>query len=207
LSTISNRSTGVDSDQPAETPLRTIRADARRNRQKVLASARAVFAEAGNEAQVDDVARRAGVGIGTVYRHFPTKETLRDAVVLDGFEQLAERARRALDDPDPWRGLRDFMRQAVADFGDQRALGDVACMELTAGEGPLAACRDAASRDLAALLRRAQDAKVVRADVTAGDLERMLLGLTRTPILDDPDPVASRERWLNVILDGLRVRA
>src|SRR3954462_12789547 len=84
---------------------RPLRADARRNRERVLTAARAVFAEAGREAQMDDVARRAMVGVGTVYRHFPTKEALIEAIALDAFEQIAQRAREALEQADPWEGF------------------------------------------------------------------------------------------------------
>ena len=81
---------------------RPLRADARRNRERVIAAARAVFAEHGRDAQMDDVARRAGVGVGTVYRHFPTKEALLVALALDAFERVVAEARRALENPDPW---------------------------------------------------------------------------------------------------------
>ena len=79
---------------------RPLRADARRNREKVIAAARAAFAEQGREAQMDDVARRAEVGVGTVYRHFPTKEALLEALIEDTFAQIAERTREKLDRAD-----------------------------------------------------------------------------------------------------------
>src|ERR1044071_6160977 len=89
----------------AATEERPLRADARRNREKVLAAARAVFSEHGREAQMDDVARRAGVGVGTVYRHFPTKEALIEALMVDSFKSIAAEAERALDIEDPWEAL------------------------------------------------------------------------------------------------------
>src|SRR6201991_4974801 len=82
-----------------------LRADARRNRERVLTAARAAFAEHGREAQMDDVARRAGVGVGTVYRHFPTKEALVNALALDLFEKLVQGAREALAIEDPWEAF------------------------------------------------------------------------------------------------------
>ncbi len=87
---------------PGEQPLR---ADARRNREKVLAAARAVFSEHGRDAQMDDVARRAGVGVGTVYRHFPTKEALIEALMVAAFETIAEAAEAALEIEDPWEAF------------------------------------------------------------------------------------------------------
>src|SRR3954453_18750875 len=89
----------------SETVHRPLRADARRNRERVLAAARAVFAEHGREAQMDDVARSAGVGVGTVYRHFPTKEALVQALALDLFEGLVRGAREALTLEDPWEAF------------------------------------------------------------------------------------------------------
>src|ERR1041384_5426357 len=84
---------------------RPLRADARRNREKVLQAARSVFSEHGRDAQMDDVARRAGVGVGTVYRHFPTKEALIEALMVAAFQTIADEAHRALDIEDPWEAF------------------------------------------------------------------------------------------------------
>src|ERR1700710_2460976 len=89
----------------AATEERPLRADARRNREKVLTAARAVFSEHGRDAQMDDVARRASVGVGTVYRHFPTKEALIEALVVDSFERLAGLATDARGRERPWGGV------------------------------------------------------------------------------------------------------
>src|SRR3954465_2303509 len=86
-------------DQLAPRPLR---ADARRNRERVITAAGAVFAEHGRDAQMDDVAKRAGVGVGTVYRHFPTKEALIEALAMDRFERILAAGREALLNPDAW---------------------------------------------------------------------------------------------------------
>src|SRR5690349_23270979 len=98
--------------QIVEPTVRPLRADARRNREKVLAAARVVFAEHGAEAQMDDVARRAKVGVGTVYRHFPTKEALLTALSQDTFARIAERARGLLDLEDPWEAFTTMMWDA-----------------------------------------------------------------------------------------------
>src|SRR5687768_11863989 len=101
---------------------RPLRADARRNRERVIKAARAVFAEQGRDAQVDDVARRAKVGVGTVYRHFPTKEALLEALVRDRFAQLAEWALEALEEEDAWAAFeRVVWRGAELHAGDRKS--------------------------------------------------------------------------------------
>ena len=84
-----------------ETAVRQLRADARRNRERILGAAKDVFAEQGADAQMDDVARKAGVGVGTVYRHFPTKEALLEALALEAFEHITTVAKEAVHDPNP----------------------------------------------------------------------------------------------------------
>src|ERR1700754_2182360 len=88
---------------------RPLRADARRNRERVLKAAQATFAEHGHEAQMDDVARRAGGGVGTVYRHFPTKEALMEALAVDRFERVLAAGKLALDRADPWEALAEAL--------------------------------------------------------------------------------------------------
>ena len=92
---------------------RPLRADARRNRERILKAARAVFAEQGMNSQIDDVAKRAKVGVGTVYRHFPTKEALLDALVREHFEEIAGFAREALEREDAWEGFCELMWRAA----------------------------------------------------------------------------------------------
>src|SRR5450755_4694198 len=105
----------IDTDRP-------LRADARRNRERILESARAVFAEYGAEAQIDDVARRAGVGVGTVYRHFPTKEALLVELLREKFRLFADRGRAALtQDGEPFTLIEDLLRRNA-----ETVAGDVA---------------------------------------------------------------------------------
>src|SRR3954447_18616085 len=89
---------------------RVLRADARRNREAVIAAAKKLFADQGLDAQMPDVARAAKVGVGTVYRHFPTKDDLIAAMAAERFERLAEKAREELEAPDAWEGIADFIR-------------------------------------------------------------------------------------------------
>src|SRR5213593_3762177 len=92
---------------------RALRADARRNREAVLAAAKKLFADQGLDAQMPDVAKAAKVGVGTVYRHFPTKDDLIAALAAERFERLAEKAREGIDGDDAWEGLCDFIRFAA----------------------------------------------------------------------------------------------
>src|ERR671915_1320812 len=110
-----------------------LRADARRNRERVLKAARAVFADHGIEAQIDDVAKRAKVGVGTVYRHFPTKEALLDAVVRERFEEIAGYAEEALRHEDAWEGFSELIwRAAERNADDLGFCGAVASTDCSA---------------------------------------------------------------------------
>jgi AcrR family transcriptional regulator len=104
---------------------RTLRADARRNREAVIAAARQLFADQGLDAQMPDVAKAAKVGVGTVYRHFPTKDDLIAALVADRFERLAQTARDGLEAEDPWEGISDFIRYSAQIQADDRGLCEV----------------------------------------------------------------------------------
>src|SRR3954463_7412337 len=104
---------------------RPLRADARRNRERVLTAAREVFAEHGREAQMDDVARQAEVGVGTVYRHFPTKEALIEALALEAFERVATAAREALQTEDAWEALTHALWAGARSLAGDRALAEL----------------------------------------------------------------------------------
>src|SRR5829696_9601637 len=106
-------------------PEKPLRADARRNRERILKAARAVFADQGIEAQIDDVARRAKVGVGTVYRHFPTKELLLDAIVREHFDAIAVMAREALASEDGWAGFCELIWRAAERNAADRSLCEV----------------------------------------------------------------------------------
>src|SRR5213082_2372138 len=115
------------SDAP-ETPRRgdrPLRADARRNHEAVVAAAKKLFADQGLDAQMPDVAKAAKVGVGTVYRHFPTKDDLIAALVADRFERLAEKARVGLESGDAWEGIAEFIRFSAQIQADDRGLCEV----------------------------------------------------------------------------------
>jgi AcrR family transcriptional regulator len=178
---------------------RPLRADARRNRERVLVAARRAFAEQGYEVPLDEIAAAAGVGPGTVYRHFPTKEALFEAVSLANVEDMAAdaRARAEADDPDAaFAGFLDRMaEQALA----KRNLPDALA---GAGSGAVAAAVADMHDALDVLLVKAQEAGSIRRDVSVTDLVALLKGLLHA-VRGDPDPDI-RHRLLAVVHDGLR---
>ena len=182
---------------------RPLRADARRNRERVLAAARETFAADGLEAQVDDVARRAGVGVGTVYRHFPTKEALVEAVAAAGYEEICTIARESLSLEDPWEAFSDFMWR-----GARMHRHDRAQCEIHSTRPDLVQRVSGDKHELlglvASLIERGQAAGVIREDLSADDMPTIWcsLGAAQQRSADD----ALWERYLQVVLDGLRSR-
>ncbi|WP_327001420.1 TetR/AcrR family transcriptional regulator [Dactylosporangium sp. NBC_01737] len=176
---------------PAEQPLR---ADARRNRDRILLAARDAFAEAGFAVPLDDIAARAGVGPGTVYRHFPTKEALFQAVITARVTDLVATARRHAEDPDPGAAFFAFLTHLGAEGAAKRDTSDAMTVP-----GPLIADLHAA---VATLLTRAQAAGAVRPAVTVEDLFTFLKSLF-TAVHDSTDP-GRAERLFAVLTDGLR---
>src|SRR5438477_2292471 len=116
MTTVTEKSVGVD---------RVLRADARRNREAVIAAAKELFADQGLDAQMPDVARIARVGVGTVYRHFPTKDDLIAALVAERFERLAEKAREGVAAEDAWEAICEFIRFSAQIQADDRGLCEV----------------------------------------------------------------------------------
>ncbi len=107
-----------------ETAVRQLRADARRNRERILEAAKQVFGEQGADAQMDDVARRAGVGVGTVYRHFPNKDVLMGELVTEKFRSFTEHARESLDEDDAWEGFSELLYATAENMAENVALQD-----------------------------------------------------------------------------------
>ena len=191
------------SSRMAETDIqlqRAKRADARRNHEKLVAAARAAFAEDGTGAPLEDVAERAGVGIGTLYRHFPTRQALLEAVYVDEVEAMA-RAADDLAELPPWEALSRWLHQYVGFAATKRALNE-ALLEAAPDSNVLATCRTAISRAGDALVERAQRAGVVRADTSFADVGRMVAGIAMVPTADP----GQKERLLDLALDGLRYR-
>jgi AcrR family transcriptional regulator len=181
-----------------------LRADARRNREKVLAAARAVFADQGVDAQMDDVARRADVGVGTVYRHFPTKDALLMALTDELFEVIAAHAREMLELDDPWEAFEKSMW-----FGAEKTAGDRAFAEIVgAAKGIASTCPG--QEDLVGttgeLMRRCIEAGRMRPDAMIDDIPLLMCGLGSARAMPHPRPDAWR-RHLRIVLDGLRAEA
>jgi AcrR family transcriptional regulator len=182
---------------------RPLRADARRNREAVVKAARIVFARDGKAAQMDDVARRAKVGVGTVYRHFPTKEALLEALSEDTFARIAERARGKLDREDAWAAFEELMWEA----GDSLA-GDRALTEVMAARAPGAPCPGQLELTgiVAELIRRAQATGDMRPDVVVEDVPMLMCGVGSATSRPHPCEEAWR-RHLAILIDGLRASA
>ena len=179
---------------------RPMRADARRNYDALVAAARELFAEAGTSAPLEEIAERAGVGIGTLYRHFPTRQALLEAVYAQEVHAMAEAADELAALP-PWDALVEWFRRYVGFAGTKRALNE-ALLEADPDSNVLATCRTALGNAGTALIRRAQDAGVVRADVTIGDVIQMVVGISKVP---NSEP-GQAEHIVRVALDGLRFR-
>ncbi len=193
------------SSDPTTTPARDARpqrADARRNRERVLAAARQTFAADGLDAQVDDIAARAGVGVGTVYRHFPTKEALVAAMALAGYEEICQIARDALEVEDAWEAFSQFMWRGARLHREDRAQ-----CQLNATRPEVIRQVAGDKRELfalvAELIARGQRDGVLRADLSAADMPMMWCSLGAA---QQHSPGAEWERYLGVVLDGLRAR-
>jgi AcrR family transcriptional regulator len=174
---------------------RPLRADARRNRDALLRAARDAFAEQGTGASLEEIARRAGVGIGTLYRNFPTRGDLFGAVYLDEVEELCATAAQLSDQP-PWDALVGWLRRFVSYVHTKRALYEL----LDRDSDLLPSCRESIYGAGEPLLAAAQHAGVARTDVEFDDVLRMVSGLAGTTFTTD----AQRDRVLAIALAGLR---
>jgi AcrR family transcriptional regulator len=178
------------------------RADARRNYDKVLAAAREAFAEGGESTALEQIARRAGVGIGTLYRHFPTRQALLEALYVGEVENVCRSAEQ-LQDADPWEALNGWLERLVAYIATKQALAGELLNYLEQDAPLFQTCRSSLYGAGEPLLRRAQEAGVVRPDVTTADLIQMVIGLAKLP---SGDPAQVRH-ILRIALDGLRYNA
>jgi AcrR family transcriptional regulator len=184
---------------------RPLRSDAERNRQRILSAAGRVFAERGLGATMDEIAARAGVGVGTVYRRYPEKELLIDALFEERIEELAGAGEQALAAEDPWQGLVAYLEAAIAQQAANRGLRDL-LLSSTYGHDRVARARELLSPITTQLLERAQKDGQLRPDLAANDVP--LLYLMLGAIVDytrDVEPAAWR-RFFVLVGDGLRAR-
>ena len=182
-----------------------LRADAERNRQRLLAAAKELFATRGLHVTLDDIARQAGVGTGTAYRRFPNKDALIEALMADRIAEIGAIAEEQLHEPDPWRALAGFFEQALALQAADRGLKDV-LWSSGHGREQVVHARRAIAGPVTKLVRRAVEAGVVRPDMATSDVP--LINFMLNSIIDfarDIEPELYR-RYLAIVLDGLRVK-
>ncbi len=188
---------------PTDTPHRPLRADAQRNRASVLIGARRAFREEGLDADMASIAQRAGVGVGTVYRHFPTKDALLEALTIDHFERLAEIVEgiesRATD---PWTAVEQQIWQTATytaeDFGMCEVLSRAP--PTTSGTPASRRLREASWR----IVEKARAAGVVRTDATPDDIPLMMCGFGRIAAAQRAGAPVDWRRYLEIMVDGLR---
>jgi AcrR family transcriptional regulator len=191
----------TESDVPAGAQ-RTLRADARRNHEAIIAAARKLFADRGLDVQMPDVARSASVGVGTVYRHFATKDDLIAALIAQRFERFAESASRALEAEDAWEGFAGFIRATTQIQADDRALCEVMASrpEVMDAAAHAAGLPELADR----LVKRAQRSGELRRDLSWEDLPMIACGLGPVIHAAAGPAVGRWPRLVEIILDGLR---
>jgi AcrR family transcriptional regulator len=183
---------------PTEEVSPVMRADARRNRQKIIKAARTCLARDGLDAQMEEIAHRAKVGVGTVYRHFPTKDDLVVALAAERFERLAELARAAIEDPDPWGAFCGFMRDSAEIQIADRALSEVM---LDRSDVMREHAEKVNLLDLVGeLMEKAKGAGALRADAEPEDVPMMICALGGAAEM----PMMSWERYLALAIDGMR---
>ncbi len=189
-------------DTIAPGSVRPKRADARRNYEKVVTAAREAFAEGGASTSLEEVARRAEVGIGTLYRHFPSRQALLEAVYVDEVEQLC-RSAGDFADLGPWEAFVGWLHRFVGYLATKHALAQELLDYVDRDAPVFQSSRAALYAAGEPLLKRAQDASVMRADTDLSEVLQMVGGIAKIPT-SEPGQI---DHILNIALDGLRYRA
>jgi AcrR family transcriptional regulator len=177
------------------------RADALRNYEKVLTAAREAFAEGGESTSLEEIARRAGVGIGTLYRHFPNRQALLETLYVGEVEEMC-RSAAELDGTDPWEALNAWFERFIAYIATKRALAHELQNYLEQDAPLFQVCRTSLFESGEPLLTRAQEAGVVRSDVNIAEVIQLVVGIAKLPA-GEP---GQNEHLLRIALDGLRYR-
>jgi AcrR family transcriptional regulator len=183
----------------------TLRADALRNRQLLTTAAADLFAERGVDVPLDEIARRAGVSIGTLYNHFPNRGALLDAVLPDWAAEIDRLATAALANPDPWQGFADFM-DGLFDLQARNPSMNDAIARTPVGPVDVASECGRTGGVLESIVNRARAAGVLRPDFGAGDLATMIGAMSKVIAMSNGNDTVWR-RHLGFVLDGLRVRS
>lgn len=182
-----------------------LRADARRNRRKVLAAASAAFAEMGLDAQIEDIARRASVGVGTVYRHFPTKDVLVAALAIEHFERLADIVEECAREGEPWDAMAAGIWRCA-----ETTVGDIALCEILGGQPGVLDAAAVGKRRLEAAIEKLIDAAraqgTIRADATLQDVGTIMCGFGHIAAAQRTGNALDWRRYVTIALDGLRAR-
>ncbi len=182
---------------------RPLRRDAERNRQRILRAAAEVFNERGLEVSLDEIARHAGVGVGTVYRRFRTKEELIEALFMERLDSVAAIADQALTDPDPWSGLVSFIEHMAEIMAGDLGLRQILTFA-TYGRDLVAVARQRNAPLLERLVARAQEAGLLRADLRQSDVMFIVFMLTEAAQLAQAASPDIWRRYLTLFLDGLQ---
>ena len=180
------------------------RSDALRNRDRVLEAARTVFSAGGPEASLEAVAKTAGVGIGTLYRHFPTREALFEAVYRREVQQLAELAKRLQEEAEAIEALRQWMRSFVKFVVTKKGMSAALAFAVSKDSELVSYSSDRLTRAIGLLLEQAIAAGVIRSDVSPEDLLRTIVGMCYTH--DEPGWQNNVLRLVDIFVDGLCVR-
>jgi AcrR family transcriptional regulator len=189
-------------DEHLEPVVKALRSDARRNREAVIRAAKKLFADQGLDAQMPDVAKAAKVGVGTVYRHFPTKDDLIAALAADRFERLAEKAQESLEADDPWESLCEFIRFAARLQAEDRGLCEVmGSRPEVMNEAALAVGLD---RLCDRLVKRAQRSGDLRKDLRWEDIPMIACSLGSITAAETGPALGRWPRLVEIVIDGLR---
>jgi AcrR family transcriptional regulator len=197
--------TSMQTSQPAAVGHATMRADARRNREAIVTAARELFAEKGMDAQMDEIARRAGVGVGTVYRHFPAKEDLLDDLIARRFQRLTERAMEAVErasQGDAWEAFRGFIESAGRMQAGDRALSEA--MASRSERMNAAAVSSGLATQVELLLEHAKRAGALREDLVVDDISAIVCSIGSVAVAAAEKPGWRWDRVLAIWLDGVR---
>jgi AcrR family transcriptional regulator len=181
---------------------RPLRRDAERNRQRILQAAAEVFTQRGLDATLDDVARQAGVGVGTVYRRFPDKETLVAELFQDRIDTLVAVAEQACTEPDPWRALVSYLEYAAASMAGDLGLRQL-MMFATYGKDQVAYAREQMRPAVSKLVERAQAAGALRPDFSATDVPLIALMLSAAAEYASPVHPDVWRRYLTLLIDAM----